>query len=166
MRIKETGKGTSPVTVEQMEANLRLPSGFDTALITRLIASATDYVEKITNVAVRTRTVSAAYGGGQSIYDLKYLANAVTSVKVDGESYVVDDDYKVYNTAQPCYVKFTNRIDQESIVEIEYTVTATTNNEAINEVIIAYATAMYNQPEGLGELDMRRINNRLTSLAQ
>lgn len=166
MRIHETNSGSSPVTVAQMEANLRLPSGFDTALITRLIAAATSYAEKLTNIAMRAKTVKASFLGTRSIYDLKYLVNAVTSVKVDGED-VDAANYSVYKNSNPGYLVFENvEYEDDALIEIEYTVTATTDNEALNEAVIAYASALYNNPEGLGQLDKRRFDSLFTTITQ
>ena len=57
-------------------------------------------------------------------------------------------------------------IEASDIVQITYTVTGITTHEALNECIIAYASALYNNPEGLSEMDMRRINFRLRTISQ
>lgn len=163
MSIIETNSTDSPITLAQMLDNLRLPSGMDEDLINRLIPAATHYCELVTNIATRNKTVVATYIGPNTLYDLKYKAATVTTVKINN---VATTNFTNYLGGNPGYVQIDDTIEASDIVQITYTVTGITTHEALNECIIAYASALYNNPEGLSEMDMRRINFRLRTISQ
>ena len=163
MSIIETNSTSSPITLAQMQANLRLPDGMDEDLLNRLIPAATHYCELVTNIATRNKTVVATYIGPNTLYDLKYKAATVTTVKINN---VATTNFTNYLGGNPGYVQIDDTIEASDIVQITYTVTGITTHEALNECIIAYASALYNNPEGLSEMDMRRINFRLRTISQ
>jgi hypothetical protein len=159
MRVDFTNTSASPVTVQQMEQNLRLPTGFDTPLIERLINAATDYIERTANVAIRSKNVIVTHLGNYSIYELKFAPTNVV-VSVNG---IATTDFTL-SVNQPSYVKLTNKVQPLDEVKITYSVTGRNDLHIANEAIIIYASAMYNNPEGLEALDMRRINNFITTI--
>lgn len=163
MSIIETNSTSSPITLAQMKANLRLPDDMDEDLINRLIPAATHYCELVTNIATRNKTVISTYIGPNTLYDLKYKAATVTTVKINN---VATTNFTNYLGGNPGYVQIDDTIEASDIVQITYTVTGITTHEALNECIIAYASALYNNPEGLSEMDMRRINFRLRTISQ
>jgi hypothetical protein len=146
-----------------VESNLRLPIGMDADLLDRLILAATDYVEKTTNVCLVSKDVVVSYVGKLKYYDLKFKAANVSNVKIAGVS-ILPSEYVVYHN-QPSYVIINKDVKDDDIVEISYSSLGKHDNYALNEMVIIYASALYNNAEGLDELDMRRINNRLTTLA-
>lgn len=162
MRVDYTNSGPYPVTVLQLQQNLRLPAGMDVSLLDRLILSAVDYVEKVGNICLVDKDVKITYVGYYPLYSLKWAANPDEdiTVKVNGDTIT---DYKVsYNN--PAYLKLGTRLEDGDFLEISYKAKASVNYNAI-ELVIAYASALYNNPEGIEELDMRRINNRLTTIS-
>jgi hypothetical protein len=163
MRVDYTNIGLSPITRTMMEQNLRLPEGMDSDLLDRIICSAIDYVEKVANICVVQKEVKISHEGFWRRYDLKWAVESITSVKINDE--VVDPaDYKLYNN-NPAYLVIKNKtIYDDDIIDIEYVAKDNCQNQSAINAIIAYGTALYNNPDGLEQLDMRRINNLLTTI--
>jgi hypothetical protein len=133
----------------------------DEPLLHRLVCSAVDYIEKMANICMVDKEVKVSFVGPFDIYPLKFKVREITSVKVNG---VEIENFTLYNN-QPAYLVLTDMINNLDVVDIEYTADGKHDNYNANELAIAYASALYNNPEGIGELDMRRINNRITSIA-
>lgn len=163
MRVEYTNTGTMSVSRQELEENLRLPSGMDQNLLERLILAATDYVEGMANICLVNKDVKVSYIGPLKYYNLKWKVDEITEVKVNGTA-LTDDDYILYDN-NPAYLKIKTEIANDDMVEITYKAAGRADIYKANEVVIAYASALYNNPEGLDELDMRRINNRLTSIS-
>lgn len=163
MRVEYTNTGMMTVSRQELEENLRLPVGMDQNLLERLILAATDYVESMANICLVNKDVKVSYIGNLKFYNLKWKVQEITTVKVSGTA-LTEDDYELYNN-NPAYLKINTTVLPDDVVEIEYKAEGKSDLYRVNEVVIAYASALYNNPEGLDELDMRRINNRLTSIS-
>lgn len=163
MRVEYTNTGLLPVSRQELEENLRLPEGMDSNLLDRLLLASVDYVESMANICLVNKEVKISYIGPLKYYNLKWKVDAITSVKVNGTALEVSD-YTLYNNI-PGYITIVSTVNNDDVVEIEYTAAGKHDIYKANEVVIAYASAMYNNPEGLDELDMRRINNRLQSIS-
>lgn len=163
MRVEYTNIGTCPVNRTMMEQNLRLPEGMDSDLLDRIIMSAIDYVEKVANICVVQKEVKISHEGFWRRYDLKWAVDTITSVKINDVE-VLEEDYRLYNN-NPAYLIIKNKmIYDDDIIDIEYTSKENQDNQSAINAIIAYGTALYNNPDGLEQLDMRRINNLLTTI--
>jgi hypothetical protein len=161
MRIEWTNTGVYPISREQLQQNLRLPDNMDVDLLDRLLCSAIDYVEKMTNICMVSKIVTISHIGPYKFYDLKFKVSEIISVKINK---VATQNYTLHNN-QPSYLTIDDTIAETDVVDIEYTAEGTYYNYSANDLALAYASALYNNPEGLDELDMRRINNRLTSIS-
>ena len=161
MRVDYTNTGCSPINLDALRNNLRLPSDMDSDLLCRLLDSAIDYVESMANHCLVDKTVKVSYIGNMTFYNLKWKVDTITSVKING---TITTDFVLYHN-NPSYIKINTMILADDVVEIEYEAKGRDDIYRANEVVIAYASAMYNNPEGLDELDMKRINNRLTSIS-
>lgn len=163
MRLEYNNTSVMSVSLQELEENLRLPSGMDQNLLSRLIFSATDYVESMANICLVDKDVKVSYIGPLKFYNLKWKVEEIISVKVNGVS-LSGLDYVLYNNT-PGYIQIISKVNDDDMVEIEYKALGKNDNYKANELVIAYASAMYNNPEGLDELDMKRINNRLQSIS-
>lgn len=165
MISSETNTSCGPVTIEQLQRNLRLPAGYDNELLEDILKGAVDYVERYCSVAVTNKDMTATFTLPMKQYGLKYQTGEITKVTVNGIDKVADD-YVLYNKGNPGVLKLKNNIDYGDVLEVEYTVIGVWENDSINSAIIAYASAMYNQPEGLNELDLRFVNRRLDTISR
>lgn len=163
MRVEYTNIGMCPVNRTMMEQNLRLPEGMDSDLLDRIIMAAIEYVERVANICVVQKEVKISHEGFWRRYDLKWAVDTITSVKINDVE-VLEEDYRLYNN-NPAYLIIKNKtIYDDDIIDIEYTSKENQENQSAINAIIAYGTALYNNPDGLEQLDMRRINNLLTTI--
>lgn len=156
MNVQETN--TTPTTdTTALRENLRLPSSFDDDLLTRLLKSAYSYVERHTGVALRDKDVIITYPK-QVSYPLLYKPTGTVVVKVND---VATTNFEYYYN----FVRITDEVLETDIVEISYSVLASTDEEIVNAAIMV-ASSLYNNPEGNSETDFKRLNNYLRSVSR
>lgn len=156
MNVKEvTSVGLTDLGL--LRNNLRLPENFDNALLAQLWETALLHVEKHSGYALRAKTMVLTFFK-QKNYPLLYVPTLPVVVKRNGTA---TTDFEYY----PNYVRMTVDLMDDEIIQVEYAVPAETNVRILN-VAIMYASALYNNPEGIPEPDLKRINNFLTSMSR
>lgn len=157
--ISVTNTGSlSGVSIEDLQANLRMPAGLDELLLQTLLDAAVEQVEQSTGRAIISKSVVQKFIGWQPMYYLKYKATGTVDVTIDD---VEATDTQIIKDVAPSIVIINDTMTEANpIITIAYT-TEGELTKSLKGVVLIIASMMYNNPEGLGAIDQARINNIL-----
>jgi hypothetical protein len=164
MKINNTGSLPNGWK-ELLEKNLRLPANYSDDLINHCLESAISYVEKHLKIAIVNKNVVETFVRNQKSFYLTFVPTSVSSLKINNEVQVADEDYTLYSNGFPSFIRLEKTFYADDILEIDYHVSASGNvNSEVKNAVIMLASLYFNNPEGIPHLDLKRINIHLKSI--
>lgn len=142
----------------RLEQNLRLPTGMDSDMLDDQLKAAIAVVEKHTGTCIIDKTVTELFSLPKIKYFYNYRPSTITTIKKNGEA-LTASDYTLYSG----FFILKSKALRDDVIEVEYNVVSKYNDDHKN-VVIVIASALYNNPEGLGLIDMRKFNYLLNSI--
>lgn len=152
------------VTLTQVKKALKIDYTTDDTEILRLIDAVTAHIESYTGVTVNP-TKKTMY----LEYWTRTMFDAFPLIQIDSVSYTAPDgtattmpttDYFLDKSKQPrVYLNFSEypSIKEYTFIEVEYTAGYAETPKDIEQAIIAFVGAWYNNPEALSPISMQTV---------
>lgn len=147
-----------------LRQNLRIPDGMDVDLVKFYLKAALDHVENQTGQNLTSKTVTQIWSLSQKCYHLKFKACTINSVTINDEDV---SDKVVYSMDTETGVLFIEDVSYTGtdLIKVSYQTDADEINYDIQSLVLAVASNMYNNPEGLPQQDVKKMN-MLTNMYQ
>lgn len=152
------------VTLTQVKKALKIDYTTDDSEILRLIDAVTAWIESYTGISVslKKKTMYLEYWTRTMFEEFPYSSvDSVTYTAPDGTvTTMPSSDYFVDKTKPPRYfINFSEypSIKENTFIEINYTVGYADTPKDIEQAIISFVGAWYNNPEALSPISMQTV---------